>query len=81
MKYFVYILKSLKDEGLYIGITNDINRRLYEHNLGYKGSTKSRTPFKFIYSEEYSNRVEARKREKYLKSGSGREFIKLHIQG
>lgn len=78
-KYFVYILKSLKDGNLYTGITNNLDRRLYEHNLAYKNSTKSRVPFKMIYSEECLNRIEARKREKYFKSGSGREYIKNNI--
>ncbi len=80
-KYFVYVLKSIKDGNLYIGITNNLNRRLYEHNLAYKNSTKSRAPFKMIYFEEYPNRIEARKREKYLKSGVGREFIKAKLKG
>ena len=79
MKYFVYVLQSLKDKGLYIGMTNNIERRLYEHNLGYKNSTRARIPFRLIYTEEYPDRKLAREREKELKSGSGREFIKQHF--
>ncbi len=56
MPYYVYVLRSLKDGNLYIGMTNNLSRRLYEHNLGYKGSTKSRAPFKLIYKEEYPDR-------------------------
>ncbi len=56
-------------------------RRLIEHNRGLTKSTKSRRPFKLIYIEEFEKRLEARKREKYLKSGIGRETIKELING
>ncbi|MFH1577433.1 MAG: GIY-YIG nuclease family protein [Candidatus Margulisiibacteriota bacterium] len=74
--YFVYIIQSLIDNNLYIGITNDLKQRLKRHNSGQVNSTKHRAPFKFIYSESLPNSIEARKREKYFKSGIGREFIK-----
>ncbi len=77
--YHVYILQSLKDGNLYTGITNNLERRLYEHNLAYKNSTRGRAPFTIIYSEECNNRLEARQREKYFKSGIGREYIKKYI--
>ena len=73
--WFAYALKSKKDGGLYIGMSSDLERRLLEHNRGYNRSTKSRAPFSLIYSQEYSSRTEARRREKYLKSGVGREFL------
>lgn len=71
MKYFVYILKSLKDGKHYVGITKDLNRRLEYHNSGKVKSTKYRIPFKLIYSEIHPSRLNARKREKYLKSYKG----------
>ena len=79
--YFVYVLKSKKDDRLYTGITNDLKCRLAEHNRGKSStpSTKNRGPFIVIYSEKVENRKLAREREKYLKSGNGREFIKLRI--
>ena len=51
-------------------------KRLVEHNSGMTKSTKLRRPFKIIYKEECLSRDNARKREKYLKSGCGREFLK-----
>lgn len=74
--YTVYVLQSLKDGGLYIGFSNNLERRLLEHNSGNTKSNKSRVPFKVIYQESSSGRVNARKREQYLKSGCGREFLK-----
>lgn len=74
--YFVYALKSLKKNYIYIGISNNIERRTKEHNCGYNKTTKSYLPFKLILMEKCASRKEARKREKYLKSGFGREFIK-----
>lgn len=65
--YYVYILKSLKDEKLYIGSTNDLKRRLSEHNSGLNRSTKARRPFEIRYYEACSNEYDARKREYALK--------------
>jgi putative endonuclease len=72
----VYALRSLSDGGLYIGITKDLARRLHQHNSGYQRSTRSRRPFQLLYSEEVSDLPSARSREKYLKSGVGREFLR-----
>jgi len=74
--YITYVLKSLKDDNLYIGITNDLERRLNEHNRKKNFSTKYRAPLVLVCKEESKNRIEAREREKYLKSGCGREWIK-----
>jgi putative endonuclease len=79
MKYFVYVLKSSKDSTFYIGISKDPNNRLKEHNFGDSKYTKGHRPYKLIYQEEFSNRIEARKREKYFKSGEGREFLKSFL--
>lgn len=77
--YLVYALKSEKDSNLYIGITNNLEKRLKQHNDGNNFSTKYRKPFKLVYYEVKENRQDARKREKFLKSGCGREFIKQLI--
>ena len=71
MNYFVYIIQSLKDNGYYVGMTQDIEYRLKYHNKGYVKSTKHRIPFKIVYNERYQTRIEARNREKYLKSYEG----------
>ena len=76
--YYVYILKSLKDDGYYIGQTNNLGKRIIVHNKGRVASTKSRLPFILIKKEEYTTRSEARKRENYLKKlKGGNEFKKI----
>jgi len=77
---FVYILRSEKDRKLYIGLTNNLTRRLEEHNTGRVFSTKGRKPMKIVRVEEYSNRKEAAEREKFLKTGQGRELLKKIIE-
>jgi putative endonuclease len=79
--YTVYVLRSLKDGRHYTGSTSDLARRLKEHNDGKTESTKRRRPFEVIYTEEYGTRVEAETREKFLKSGKGREELKKLFTG
>jgi putative endonuclease len=76
MMFSVYAIKSQIDSRIYVGFTSNVTRRLQEHNSGKTKSTKGFKPWKLIYSEECETRVEARKREKYLKSGIGKEFLK-----
>ena len=74
--YFVYIIRSKSTGKYYTGMTNDLTRRLMEHN-GHHLSTKTTfklTDYELVYSEELVDRTSARKREKYLKSGAGREL-------
>jgi putative endonuclease len=79
MKYIVYILKSGRDQKRYIGVTKDLRRRLQEHNSGLVKSTKNRRPFELIHREEFSTKSEALKREKYYKSGQGRQYLKEEL--
>jgi putative endonuclease len=65
--YYVYVLKSFKDSESYIGSTNDLKKRLSEHNKGLVPSTKPRRPFKLVYYEAYASENDARYREKALK--------------
>ncbi|MDX2414586.1 MAG: GIY-YIG nuclease family protein, partial [Bacteroidales bacterium] len=74
--YYVYILKSLKDGRLYKGVTKDIDQRIKEHNTGKTKSTRPYKPWEVVYFESFDNFESARQRELYLKSGSGREFLK-----
>ncbi|OGY47777.1 MAG: hypothetical protein A3J62_01030 [Candidatus Buchananbacteria bacterium RIFCSPHIGHO2_02_FULL_38_8] len=67
MFYYVYVLKSEKDNSIYIGYTNDLRRRLKEHNELKNISTKNRAPFRLIYYEAYKARSDARYRENNLK--------------
>ena len=75
-KWFTYVLRSDKDGGLYIGMAMNVEERVKQHNRGYNASTRLRAPFTLIYSEAYESSSKAREREKFLKSGKGREFLK-----
>jgi len=74
MNFFVYIIKSSKDNKYYTGITDNVERRLKEHNKGKHAtpSTLHRGPFILIYKELCSSRQHARNKEKFWKSGAGR---------
>jgi len=65
--YYIYILKSLVDNTIYIGYTNNLKRRFEEHNKKLNKSTKHKTPFKLIYYEAYESQADAKFREKNLK--------------
>jgi putative endonuclease len=73
--YFVYVLWSEKLQKRYVGHTQNIESRLIEHNSGKVHFTRAGVPWKIIYTEEYSSRSEAMKREKFLKSGRGRKLL------
>ena len=77
--FYVYVLRSIDDGILYKGITSDLKKRLQEHNSGKTRSTKAFIPWKIIYYETFETRIEARSREKFFKSGFGREFLKKVI--
>ena len=72
--YYVYILQSQKDLGFYTGLAKDISRRLREHNSGQVKPTKGRRPLMVVHTERAMTLSEARNREKFLKTGAGREF-------
>jgi putative endonuclease len=73
--FYVYVLRSLRDGGFYIGLTSNLRRRLAQHNAGEAHATRSRRPFELLLSETLPSRQAARSREKYCKSGVGREFL------
>jgi len=77
---FVYILKSCNFNITYTGSTNDLERRITEHNNGESNFTKKYMPWKVIYTEEYANLSEARRKEKYFKTCAGRKIIKKIIE-
>ena len=74
--YFTYAISSQNRNYIYVGITNNFERRFSEHQSGNNKTTKAYRPFHTILVEEHNSRVEAREREKYLKSGIGKEFLK-----
>ena len=74
-KYYVYIIKSESYGTRYVGSTNNVNKRLLEHNNGRCRYTKGRRPWELLKIEEYVARSEAMAREKFLKSGKGRKEL------
>lgn len=73
---YVYILKNNNFSKTYTGSTNDLDRRLQEHNSGKNIATRRFMPWSIVYTEQVEILSEARKREKYLKSAAGRRFVK-----
>ena len=78
MDYFVYVILSSKRDWIYVGLTNNVQRRMKEHHLGRNFSTKAYAPFRLLFTEIYPTRVDARIREKYLKSAAGKRWIKCN---
>jgi putative endonuclease len=79
--FYLYILGSTKDKELYIGSTNNLKKRLLEHNSGKVLSTQSRVPFKLLYYEAYQTESEARDRESRIKlRGQARMHLLKRIQ-
>ncbi len=73
--YKVYALKSFRRNYIYVGLTHNLEDRLNRHNKGWEKTTRAYAPFKLIYSEDCDDRKSARQREKFLKSGIGKEFL------
>jgi len=80
MFYYVYVLLSLKDKKFYIGFSENIEKRLLEHNSGKVKSTKNRKPFRLLCYEAYLTKSEALAREKYLKSSDARKEFKIRLK-
>ncbi len=78
--FYTYVLESRKNSRWYTGYTTDLRKRLKEHNNGLSTWTKGRGPFKIIYYEGCLNEYDARSREKYLKSGMGKRYIKNRLR-
>ena len=79
-KWFVYLLESKKPGKWYIGSTKNLQKRILNHNAGKNLSTKHGVPWKLIYCEIILNQKDARAREKYLKSGMGRKYLKNRLK-
>ena len=77
---YVYVLRSLKDNQSYVGLTRDLPLRLQQHNKGLVTSTKKRTPFELVYWEGCLDETDAAQREKYLKSAWGKRYIKNRLR-
>ena len=77
--WYVYAILSEVNGFIYVGMCMDLERRLKEHNAGKSKFTKAYQPWKLIYKELVGEREKARAREKYLKSGIGKEFLKTLV--
>jgi len=76
MECYVYALSSQGRNYIYVGISLDFTRRLHDHNSGLNRTTKAYCPFDLILKETYSNRIEAREREKFLKGAGGKRYLR-----
>ncbi len=76
MMFVVYAISSESRNYIYVSLTQNLEGRLKRHNRGYERTTKPYRPFALIYKETFATRAEARKREKYFKSGVGKEFLR-----
>jgi predicted GIY-YIG superfamily endonuclease len=74
--YYVYILKSKEYESIYTGITEDLERRIKEHNSGEVKFTKFKKPYKLVWYCAFLERKKAYRFERYLKTGSGIAFLR-----
>jgi putative endonuclease len=78
--YYTYVLQSDTDKKLYVGFTYDMKNRLKAHQDGAVRSTASRRPLKLIYYEACLVQDDALRREKFLKFGYGRRFLKGRLE-
>ena len=78
--FYTYILKSEKNNKTYTGYTNNLRKRFIQHNQGKSTYTSRNKPFLLIYYEACLNEDDARSREKYLKSGMGKRYVKKRLK-
>ncbi len=72
---YTYILYSAKIDKYYIGACTDMQRRLYEHNIGHSKFTKAGTPWMIVYTEEFDTSLQAKQRELQIKKMKSRKYI------
>jgi putative endonuclease len=78
--FYVYVIKSKGDGGFYIGYSSNLRARLWQHQEGRSRATSYRGPWRLIYYKAYLRQSDALGREKYLKSGAGRRFLKAQLR-
>ncbi|KKW08013.1 MAG: GIY-YIG nuclease superfamily protein [Candidatus Kaiserbacteria bacterium GW2011_GWA2_49_19] len=78
--YYTYLLRSKKDNRWYTGHTGDLRNRFNEHNTGRNFSTKGRGPFELIYYEACIDKDDSYAREKFLKSGPGKKYLRNRLK-
>lgn len=78
--YYVYVLRSLTKDFIYVGFTHDLRRRVEEHNSGKEFSTKPYTPLELIHYEAYRNEKDAKRREQYFKTTKGKTTLRTMLK-
>ncbi len=78
--FYTYVIRSIKDDMWYTGYTGNLKKRFGDHNAGKVEITKNRRPFDLIYYEACINSQDATAREKYLKSGMGKRYLKNRLK-
>lgn len=79
--FYTYLLKSQKSGTFYTGVTNNLERRLGEHNKSEVSYTKNKCPYELVYFEACLNKTDAYRRERYLKTGMGKKYLKNRLRG
>ncbi len=79
--YSTYVLRSESRNQLYIGSTSNLEIRFQEHNNNLATATKNRGPWKLVYHEDFPDRTSAVRRERFFKTGKGREELRRLAQG
>ena len=80
MMYYAYVLQSEINQKFYYGHTKNLEVRLKEHNSGKTKSTKANIPYQIVFYEVCKTREDAIKREKFFKTGYGRDYIKEKLK-
>ncbi len=78
--HYIYVIQSKKDNRWYTGYASDLRKRFNDHNAGKVNSTKNREPFELIYYEACLDKRDAIARERYLKSGMGKRYLKNRLR-
>ncbi|MFQ5724070.1 MAG: GIY-YIG nuclease family protein [Terriglobia bacterium] len=78
--YYVYLIISERDGRFYTGCTNNLTARISDHNQGKVRSTTARKPFRLIYYEACVSKQDAFRREKYLKTGRGKRYLRNRLR-
>ena len=78
--HYIYVLRSITDDGFYIGYSANLRKRFRQHSQGDSFATSYRSPWKLIYYDAYLEQADALGRERYLKSGAGRRFLKSQLK-
>lgn len=78
--FYVYVLKSINKNFIYVGFTHNLKKRFFEHNNKEELSTKAYAPFDLIFYEAYRNEKDAKRREEYFKATKGKTTLRMMLK-